>query len=1371
MSDIDEIHSAINHVDPHEREMWLKIGAALKDELGDDGFAIWDRWSQQSESYQPRAARDVWKSLKPGFVRINSLFHEARQNGYAPSKPYVPPGPAEQARRAAETAQRRVEEQRNTEAVQAKAKQTAQRLWGRNGAAHANHPYLLAKGITAADIISQIKQSHYQGQHNLLIPVRQNNEIVSMQFIGPDGGKRFLAGGALRGSHTFVGDPGQMANGVVLAEGFATAASIYQATGLPVVVTFNAGNLPIVAEKLAQTLPADIAVTIAADNDVSGTGIQKAQEAAAFLGERARVVMPQFSAEQIERYQAEYGRVDADGKIRLPSDFNDLQQLAGAAAVQAQMMPVMTQVNEPQPSFAQQLAALRLPEDIAIHTETLAGGREIARVTLAGYDDEVMVDKLDTGTVQAEGGYLAHFQGRQLMLSHLPSLMTEMTARLRSAQAWEVEPPQPEADAEAAWPKSERSAWSDFPPVLRNGDLGALKAEPEYQAAKSGDPQAALILVSRLISHEAVGQVRDLIGQRAPIIVPVIAVETAGNNQIPLAMANAFGQELGLPVEYGIQQANKVSRTGAGIDHRLAFQPSFTGDVEPGREYLIMDDTLSVGSTIAALKGHIENRGGKVIGAAVMTAHEGALNIVIKPSMMDAIQHKHGDRMDDYWKEEFGYGIDKLTQGEAGHLRKAPDVEHIRDRIAAARDQAQSRMDGGQLHKEIPVRANPPEINPQEAAHQAASVFPEPPSVPQPTTDSPQQAADLAALLHPEPANMSATEITATANSIEYDDTRHPDLPFQAAPETVSEPPVEPTAASVTPAPETAVRYHESLFRHFELDDAGSRNAYATAVDAQAAADERGMDRYIGQTLDGERVAFHKSAEAWETPVAEPVTAQTASAADRTADTAAGTDYAERPDTLSPPPERTAPVTDLKYKAPPDGIAHRYICANGQYLAAENGTTVMFTDSGKKISTAKTDAQTVKDMLEVAKAKGWDSIKLSGSPEFKSMMYVAAESQGIRTRGYTPTPADLALVEKLRAEQSLNSIEAAMPQPVHTTAPTAAPVQPATAAAQAAKPTAEATATAQTDAPVAVAGERIIAHGAAPYQNQPDKQMSYFVRLEANGRERTVWGAGLPDALRQSGADVGDRIELHNLGKQLVEIEVPVHNSDGKVVGHEQKSVTRNVWQMDVVTPQTAMRPEAAPATEADKDREPSADTVAEQPDRAALSVADRMVAQSQLPDAGQVNVSVRADNDVDIPLQSIGDNSVPAGVAKSAGELKTAALDVSFQAAKDNYMAKAEKLSKSAKAKLAFYERNTLDVIRDVQGDTRTEALRNFYENTAQRMRGSKLDLPHPMQIPSPEQAPAAARDAGRSTLAQSTATQSGRGQQEQQDEPEMDR
>jgi hypothetical protein len=51
--------------------------------------------------------------------------------------------------------------------------------------------------------------------------------------------------------------------------------------------------------------------------------------------------------------------------------------------------------------------------------------------------------------------------------------------------------------------------------------------------------------------------------------------------------------------------------------------------------------------------------------------------------------------MDEYWKQEFGYGIDRLTQGEAGHLKAAQSVEQIRDRITAARDEAGRRMGQG----------------------------------------------------------------------------------------------------------------------------------------------------------------------------------------------------------------------------------------------------------------------------------------------------------------------------------------------------------------------------------------------------------------------------------------------------------------------------------------------------------------------------------------------------------------------------------------------------------------------------------------------------------------------------------------------------
>ena len=60
-------------------------------------------------------------------------------------------------------------------------------------------------------------------------------------------------------------------------------------------------------------------------------------------------------------------------------------------------------------------------------------------------------------------------------------------------------------------------------------------------------------------------------------------------------------------------------------------------------------------------------------------------------------------------------------------------------------------------------------------------------------------------------------------------------------------------------------------------------------------------------------------------------------------------------------------------------------------------------------------------------------------------------------------------------------------------------------------------------------------------------------------------------------------------------------------------------------------------------------------------------------------------------------------------------------------------------KKKLAFYERGVMDTLRGLEGDTRTDALRNYYEHTAKMMKGSKLDLPQPIQIPSPAQAPSA--------------------------------
>lgn len=233
---------------------------------------------------------------------------------------------------------------------------------------------------------------------------------------------------------------------------------------------------------------------------------------------------------------------------------------------------------------------------------------------------------------------------------------------------------------------SERAPWGDFPAVIRNGNLGDLQKEPEYIAAKGGDPKAALDLVDRLITDETVQQIKDAIGNKRPLLLPVLAVEESGANKIPLMMAVVLGRRLGLDVERGVLQQEKVGRTNAGSDHRLVFNPTFVGSVKQGQSYLLLDDTLTMGGTIASLRGYIENRGGHVLGAAVMTAHPGALILPVKPAMLMAIEQKHGKAMDALWMETFGYGIDQLTQGEAGHLKKAASVDAMRTRIAEARD-------------------------------------------------------------------------------------------------------------------------------------------------------------------------------------------------------------------------------------------------------------------------------------------------------------------------------------------------------------------------------------------------------------------------------------------------------------------------------------------------------------------------------------------------------------------------------------------------------------------------------------------------------------------------------------------------------------
>lgn len=165
------------------------------------------------------------------------------------------------------------------------------------------HPYLERKAVMAHGL-------RLEGDM-LLIPLRDSaGTLMSLQTIAADGTKRFVPGGRTRGCYHAIGRP---AGRLVVAEGYATGATIHEDTGQAVAVAFNAGNLLPVAQALRGKYPG-MELVIAADDDWQtdgNPGLTAARKAAQEVG--ALLAVPDFTG------------LDRGPK---DSDFNDLRHLA-----------------------------------------------------------------------------------------------------------------------------------------------------------------------------------------------------------------------------------------------------------------------------------------------------------------------------------------------------------------------------------------------------------------------------------------------------------------------------------------------------------------------------------------------------------------------------------------------------------------------------------------------------------------------------------------------------------------------------------------------------------------------------------------------------------------------------------------------------------------------------------------------------------------------------------------------------------------------------------------------------------------------------------------------------------------------------------
>ncbi|MFV0383701.1 Eco57I restriction-modification methylase domain-containing protein, partial [Paracoccus sp. (in: a-proteobacteria)] len=218
--------------------------------------------------------------------------------------------------------------------------------------------------------------------------------------------------------------------------------------------------------------------------------------------------------------------------------------------------------------------------------------------------------------------------------------------------------------------------------ALIGGALATISGHPDYTAAKAGDIGAAVRLAQDIVTDDLLARLRDMIGESRPVIVPVISEEASGRNKIPRAAAEILAQRLGLDAVTGIVQSNAPQRTAlSGLD-RIFASPEFDGPADAGRDYLILDDTLTQGGTFAALASHIEAAGGRVIGAVALTGKQYSATLRPSDATLLALRDKHGDLENDF-RIATGYGFDALTESEARYLAGFKPADAVRDRILA----------------------------------------------------------------------------------------------------------------------------------------------------------------------------------------------------------------------------------------------------------------------------------------------------------------------------------------------------------------------------------------------------------------------------------------------------------------------------------------------------------------------------------------------------------------------------------------------------------------------------------------------------------------------------------------------------------------
>ena len=221
-------------------------------------------------------------------------------------------------------------------------------------------------------------------------------------------------------------------------------------------------------------------------------------------------------------------------------------------------------------------------------------------------------------------------------------------------------------------------------------NIAFLKRALGYRAAKAGNKAAAYDLLKIVYKK---GKSNSLKNYPDAIIVSAHGVEATGINAIPNAFANRLSDEYGNVVEKDIVISNKPNHTGATAMARLLNKPTFDGPVTRGSQYFLVDDVSTTGSTLQALRQHIEDNGGVVVGTSVLAAAAGGPDIQITNLQVQELSAKFGvDLLKTLKENGIAEEFEQLTSHQAAYLIKFDSTYAIRNSIAAEYQKGADRI-------------------------------------------------------------------------------------------------------------------------------------------------------------------------------------------------------------------------------------------------------------------------------------------------------------------------------------------------------------------------------------------------------------------------------------------------------------------------------------------------------------------------------------------------------------------------------------------------------------------------------------------------------------------------------------------------------